>query len=296
MRRFICVAVKIILAGLSFSVTAQYNPEYVASTTAKISNQILYIQKISQKNNYVKIKYFAERDLSGTIYNRYQNWNTGKAIIAISSGGYTSSCYANNAHPVGICIENGRVINQGLKDEMDGLIIINDNGRMFTYNLKKNDLKIRLKDSSIKKLDIRGNSYNRAEFIKLAKESNMTVFQSHLLAYDNKMIISDSSAKLYAQRRFLAMCTKDNEIIHFIINIPEACTLLEGTRISLNYLANFEKTEVMSIINLESGCTNIYEVYDKDGNQIKSAGFTGIFPASSAVNLLVYYFEENPKS
>lgn len=283
-----------LIAILAFAVSpldAQYDARYAESKVVNIKNETYAIQKMLRRDNHVKVKYFAEKDGNLTVNSRYENWAAGKKVIAISSGTYMTTCDVNTAKPVGLCIDNGRVVNRVLGD-MDGLMIVYATGGLAASNLKNGNLTITDAKGGKKVLDIRNNGYHLAEFIAWAEEMEATVFQTHLFVYDNKMSIGGNSSSTTAPRRFLAVCKNDNnEIIHYIVNLPSASTLLDGTKKAYDYLNNYEDVSVVFMINLDTGCQNVFRVNDKDGNTSTSKNFRGDVDPSSAANLLVYYYE-----
>lgn len=286
----ICITLLFLSSGAS-SLKAQDFTKYVDTKTLRINGEVYAIQKMSRKENHVKVKYFAATDNSGTVYQRYTNWATTHKVMALSSGTYMSTCEAYSAKPVGLCIDNGRVVNESLEDKMDGLIIVYATGGLVSTNLKNGNLTITLADNTKKTVDIRNNPYDRALFIKWAKEQQATVFQTHLFVSDNTVSIANNSSSVTASRRFLAVCKKGSDIFHYIINLPTASTLLDGTNKAYNYLTKYENVTVSFMINLDTGCQDVLRLYDKDGVENSSKNFRGQLDPSAAVNLLVYYFE-----
>ena len=64
----------------------------------------------------IKVKYFAAKDNDGTIVSeRFKNWAYGKDIIAYTSGTYMTSFDLRLATPVGITVDNGKIVNKILR-------------------------------------------------------------------------------------------------------------------------------------------------------------------------------------
>jgi hypothetical protein len=285
-----------------------YDIKYVETKTYTSPDKEPYaIVKMNRKDGRVKVKYFASKNYDGTsVYQRYLNWSSNKNIITVSSGTYMTECDATIARPVGLCIDAGNVVNEGLSDNFDGLIIVYATGGMVASNLKDADLSITYKDGTNKKLDIKNNAWHRAEFLKWAKEEQATVFQTHLFVYKNQLKIGTNGSQKKSSRRFLAVCKdKADNVVHYIINLPDtqlgnyATTLYEGTVKAFNYLQKIEDvSSIIYMINLDPGCQNIFSVFDANGN-MKNQTFgehgvklyQGDYPITNAANLLAYYYE-----
>lgn len=291
---------KLYLLILTFIIStnsfAQYDSHYVERKTVQISGETISIQKLLRKNGKVKLKYFASKYYDGTsVFQRYSNWAKGRNIITLVSRGLMTDCDVNRGFPVGLCIDNGLVVNEQLYDNMDGLVLVYATGGAVATNLKNRDLSINFPDSTRKVYDIKENAYHRAEFIKWAKENECSIFQSFLLAYKNEIKIDkNTSSPVVAARRFLAVCKRDNIIFHYILNFPSATTLYNSSIKAFNYLKEYEDVdEVVFLVYLDAGCHNLYKVFDKNGIELKDTDFTGYVPFSDGTvsDLLVYYYE-----
>jgi len=274
---------------------SQYDPQYVETKTSTILGETYTVVKLLGKNNRIKIKYFAAKNYDGTVVDkRYSIWAANKNIVIVSSGTYMTSCDVKESLPVGLCIDNGTVVNENLAENLDGIIIVHANGGVTAYNLKASNLSINTSNGLKKMLDIRSNAFQRAEFIKWAKNQETTVFQTHLLVYDDQIKISGINSSLAtAKRRFLAVCKSNNEIIHYVINLSEETSLYRGTMKAYRYLKELEEVEsVTFMINLDTGCQNIYKTFNRNGNEVTAdKKFQGDINISNAANLLVYYYE-----
>jgi hypothetical protein len=241
--------------------------------------------------NRIKAKYFAAKDNYGTtVPFRVFEWAKGKNLIAITSAGYMD----NSITPVGLTIDNGRIVNRNLEN-FDALIIVYATGGIAATNLDLADLK--LQGGGIdptRKFDIRNNSRDREEFIDWAENVGATVFQTHLLVYKDVLAITPSApsaTKDIRERRFLAVGTDKNtgDIIHVIINSSEYTSLYEGSRRTKDFLNEYKDMNVIFMINLDTGAQDVFNLYNKDGSINKS--IKGEKSMDYAANLLCYYFE-----
>jgi hypothetical protein len=203
-----------------------------------------------------------------------------------------TDCQANIALPVGLCIDNGKMVNGVLADNLDGLIIVFPSGGMVVSNLKTGDLNISPSIAGKSKLNLR-DALQLEIFIDWAKQNSATVFQTHLLFFGNKIQISPNSSPKIQERRFLAV-GKDisGDIKHYIVNLEGANTLYQATLKVSKYLQDFENiTNLTYLINLDRGCQDVYEFYKSNGTLDTRKGFSGKSLKTQATNLIVYYYE-----
>jgi hypothetical protein len=120
-----------------------------------------------------------------------------------------------------------------------------------------------------------------------------TVFQTHLLYYKDQLGVGSNGSSQTRERRFLAVCKdEDDNIVHFLINLAGNNTLYEGTTKVADYLKRTEDVNsIIFMINLDTGCQNVFQAYDPAGNPVPGDGFNGKTPITNASNLVVYYYE-----
>lgn len=265
----------------------RYDCAYVE--TINVSYEQDRYQVISMKRqpgNHVKAKYFAARDEQGnSVYSRFQRWSTNKNVILASSGTYMD----DSRTPVGLTIDNGTLVNQNLTD-WDGLVIIYATGGIAVTNLKNDDLTVDAGGVATK-YRIRNSSYDLQSFIEWAAQNRATVFQTHLLAYKNKLTIFSNSSLNTAGRRFLAVGkNEEGELYHVIVQCPsEGLTLMAGAQKALRFLNNFQNMDVTFMINLDTGAQDIFKLYNCNGTE--NPLIRGQRTLPEAANLLAYYYE-----
>jgi len=266
---------------------SNYDPQYVIRTSVLHKDEmykVVYMRR-SACGNKIKVKYFASKDEYGTsVPDRYATWSVGKHIICLSSGAYKD----NSQTPVGLNIDNGKIVNRALKD-FDGLVIVYATGGVVASNLDNADLT--LQGSNIpegKKFDIRNSAFDRKMFLDWAEKEYATVFQTHLLVYKDKLVINDV-VKTPRERRFLAVGNEGNEIVHAIVHAPSPTSLFEGTRRTLEFLNSYKNMKVTFMINLDPGDQDVFFLYDENG-EIDNT-IQGTRTLNDAANLLVYYYE-----
>jgi hypothetical protein len=280
-----------------FMAPETYDKTLVEISTLTFENDQFGIVKLKRNGNHVKVKYFAYRDNNGTMVGtRYQNWAANKNIIGYSSGTYMDACNAAIAKPVGLCIDQGRPVNNNLQLQgLDGLIIVYATGGIVASNLKEANLTVTYADGRKKTLNIRDNSYDMEEFKSWAQENEATVFQTHLFVHKDKMLVTQYAKTTEQERRFLAVCKLDNgDVVHYIINLPQATTILKGAQKAFKFLkAHEEVNEVAFMINLDTGCQDVFKLYDASGKENNGRNFQGghRIDLSNASNVLAYYYE-----
>lgn len=280
---------KISIGILLFCVNsyAQYSSSYVS---IKNGGKVTVLD-MSRKDERVKIKYFAAKDGNTSVYQKFLNWKAGRNIICYSSGTYMDDCDASKAKPVGLCIDNGKLVNNTLTYDKDGFTIVYATGGMVASNLKDKDLTITYQDGTKKTVNIR-DAFDRQIFIDWANKMSATVFQTHLLAFKNQLLIKSGSDKT-SNRRFIAVGKDYNGVLHhIIISTVAQLTLYDASVTAFNYIkTNYLLSDITYMINVDPGCQDVYKVYNADGSVEPGSGFSGSYDIRNAANLVVYYYE-----
>jgi hypothetical protein len=279
---------------LSIVPTKSYDKNYVeiSSVIEKgYTYNMVYMDR-GGSGNRIKAKYFAGKGSDGkTVPTRYNEWSSGKNVIVVSSAGYMTDLNPSRANPVGLSIDNGRVINSNIAD-FDALVIVYATGGVVATNLKEGNLT--LQGGGIapgRKFDLRKNSRDLIDFIDWAKSQEATVFQTHLLAYKDELKIGKNAEPTERERRFLAV-GKDKgtgNLCHIILNLPEYTTLYDGAIRAKQFLNDSRDFEITFMVNFDTGGQDVCELYNSNGTinqKIKGAS-----PLTNAVNLLAYYYE-----
>ena len=269
---------------------AQYDNNLVQLKSVELKGEIYSVVRMTRKDNRIKVKYFASKSPDGQpVSKRFQDWRQNKNIIAYSSGTYMTD-YTQNTMPIGLCIDAGNIINRSIAP-YDGLAIVYATGGMVVTDIKQKNLTIQYKGFN-ENIDVTS-ALDRIKLFNWGSAEGATIFQTHLFVYkDNIKVYQNSSNKL-AERRFLAVCKgEDDNIYHYIINLPDASTILNGVQKAKDYLIKMENIkELTYLINLDTGAQDIFGAFDKNGEQISSPRFQGKVKLPYAVNLLVYYYE-----
>ena len=283
--------------GLFISPT-QYDRSLVEISTLTVQNEPYGIVKLKRNGNRVKVKYFASKDYNGMpVGERYLRWAANKNIIAYSSGTYMNDCTASRASPVGLCIDQGKPVNENLMlHNLDGLVIVYATGGIVASNLKEGNLTVTYPDGRKLTLNLRnGPAYDLEEFKRWARDNEATVFQTHLFVYKNQLLVTDKAPDKVQERRFLAVCKAANgDIVHYVINLSTASSIRAGAQKAFSFLQDHEDIiDVTFLINLDTGCQDIFKLFDATGREYSNRYFQGNhrIDLSNASNILAYYYE-----
>ncbi len=232
----------------------------------------------TKSGSRIKAKYFA----SGNTFQKFMNWKGNKNIVLVSSGAYSSG-YSNNSIPIGICVDNGEIVNRAIDQKMDGLVIVEAVGGVRVSDVEKGNLYLGSLGKKVNPIK------DKIMLLNWGRQESATIFQTHLLAYDNKLRTYSNGNSKRASRGMLALVTdKDNNVMHILFEIDREVSLYNAAKDVLSTLRK-RKLDVVGIMNLDRGAYDIMEAYD-DNNRAMPF-LNGSVPVSSATNLLVYYYE-----
>jgi hypothetical protein len=243
----------------------------------KYGNAIWMDRSASGKR--IKAKYFA----SGDTYQKFLNWKGNKDIIMVSSGAYSSGMNGRYSIPVGICVDNGEIVNRNIDHKMDGLVIVEAVGGVRVSDVEKGNLYLGSLGKRVSPIK------DKLVLLNWGREESATIFQTHLLAYDNKLRTYSNGDAKRASRGMLALVTdKKDNVMHIVFEIDREVSLYEAAKDALSTLKK-RNLEVVGLMNLDRGAYDIMEAYN-DNSQSMSF-LSGSVSVSNATNLLVYYYE-----
>lgn len=263
-----------------------YDMDFAEFKKKEYNGESFFVVRLKRNQMRVRAKYFASQLNGKTVSERYLEWSQNKNIICYSSGAYMSDLNATEANLVGLTIDYGEIVNEKIElGRLDGLVSVFPNGAIDIVNLKNGTVNFQGSGEN-KSFDMRGYGINN--FIQWAESQNLTIFQTHLLAYQNNVLLNYNSSQTKRERRFLVLADKNGKKEHFIIHKPQAASLLDATNSVVGYLNN-KKYTIDALINLDTGAQNVFKFYLYDG--VPSSKFEGTTPLTNARNLVVYYFE-----
>lgn len=287
------------LLSTNRAVSQCYDANYVELSTSNYKNEQYTVIMLNKAGQRIKTKYFAAPDNGKSVFKRYIDWSARiKNIILVSSGTYMDQCdNAELAKPVGLTIDNGIPVTRTLiAKKMDALAIVYSSGGsaggIVVTNLADGDLM--LKGSGVdekRKFNLRKSNDDLDDFMEWAEAQEATVFQTHLLVYNNILKISATNSNTAKrERRFLAAGKDaDGQQYNIILNCPASSSLYDASKKALEFLNKFKEINVLFMINLDTGCQNVIEL--RNSNCSVSTAVTGTQAVNNAVNLLAFYFQ-----
>jgi len=265
------------------------NPQITLSSAKKINNGVdTFIlkgknnttigQSIWMNRRYVQAKYIA----TNNVYKSYQLLRTKKNVVLASAGGFTNQ----RGLPLGLTIDDGKVVNAILRHDRDGLLLVQKNGGIRVLNLKRKSFHLPGLKNPI------GNPLNSlmaySDLLNWATSYRATIFQVQLLAYSNKLLIDSKKAPNQLRERRLLALFSDNgngDVQHAVFNIESSYNLATITEEIFGIIAIRNK-KIEAIVNLDVGTYNILNVFDANNRMLQH--IKGPVDISTATNLLVY--------
>ena len=295
MKKYITLLLSICFLS-NVSISQIYDTNLVQHKTESYQGETFDVVYLSRKDKRVNAKYFAHEMNGKSVSERFDEFSKSNGVILYTIGAYDDE-YGQYKKAVGLSIDNGKIVN-GTIANMDGLLIIYPTGGITTTNISKGDLRLSGGTAiSEKSYDLK-KGYELNQFKKWAQEMRVSVYQTHLLAWNgqlqfklSKEAYSNTSAgKQLRERRFLVIgMTKNEDVIHCLINYPKYNNLYDASETILNFLQNEKDIKVISMTNIDTGAGDILGLFESNGK--KSEKVTGPVSIENAGNLLVYYYK-----
>jgi len=237
---------------------------------------------ISRASKRVNAKYFAYENDFGNVYSRLRSWKDDNEVIVACAGAYSTG----DGKPDGLTVDNGTIVNRSLSEDKDALVIIYATGGVVVSDIDEGNLEL----GGIGKVNLRKSS-GRTRLLNWVASQNATMFQTHLLAYRDRLRISTSGRTERANRRILALATDEYEnLYHVIFDLQDNnYYLYDAAKDVMEYLDEKEM-EVIAMMNFDTGSYDIFQLYDEDGDVKNSQ--SGLMPISKATNLLTYHIKQ----
>ena len=239
---------------------------------------------LKRKSEKVKAKYFAYQDLNTdeSVYQKYSKWRSEKNIVMVCSGAFTTKDYST---PLGLTVDNGKIVNRKIDSNMDGLVIVYPTGGIVVSDIDDGNLYL----GSIKKSVDARDFQDKQTLLNWAQEEEATIFQTQLLVYKNQLRIDKDAPKESAERRLLILAiSPEGEVLHIVFNIKKSVYLYNIAEKIFNYL-KAKDLNIIAMLNLDTGMYNIMELYDEDGDQEDEV--EGDTRLQKATNMLAYFYE-----
>lgn len=277
----------LVQAGLQAQTQTYLKGSYIRSEV-EFDDSEFVVYSFSRKKNSkgkVKAKYFAKN-----ANDQFRDWKEDKRILFYCSGAFSES-WDTDSPPLGICVDNGRIVNRNIDNRMDGLVIVynggNQAGGIAVVDIEKDSVTVNQGGRANYYLR---NSDHRFRFLRWAESQSATVFQTQLMytkAHEHSFPTNMLTYGEKAERRFLAICMKKGIVYHLVIDHPKSDYLNRSAEKIIRYLRDEMELTVYGLFNLDTGGKNIMRAYNEDGEQIAK----GPEDVKNATNLLVYYVD-----
>ena len=241
----------------------------------------------SREGTNMRAKYFAQN-----AYEQYKKWKTGKDILLVTAGAFSDS-FKSWGKPVGLCVDNGKIVTKVADNVMDGMVIVYNGaaqiGGIAIVDLDKKPVRVENPYGSGNYESYRPRTYSsdRTNFLNWGKSAGVTLFQSQLVYSQNK---ATNFSNLYygkkRERRFLAICMKGGNVHHVIVDAPDLLYLNLSAKYAKEVL-EYDGLKVLYIVNLDTGDKDILHVYN--GSYLANLRPNPNAKIEDATNLIVYY-------
>jgi len=257
-------------------------------------NSTYNIYDFTKNGSGIKTKYFAQN-----AYAQYLRWSSDKQILLVTAGAFSDS-WENYGKPVGLCVENGYIINKVIQYNWDGMVLIYNTNQLLSdivvVDIGVKNVIVNALDGSNQKYvySLKSSAADRMNFLNWGEHANITLFQTQLLYSTDKYSNNNLNNPYYGdsrERRFLAVCTKNGITHDIIIDIPNEIKLNLATSYA-KYVLEYAGYSVSYIMNLDTGDKNI--LYRYNGSYLQNMHpYKGNYPEratiENATNLLVFY-------
>ena len=273
---FFLVLFSIGASGQSLQVT---NPTYLQEDSvilydlncerAKCGHLLL----ATASNEQTKVNYFSAGDAVGD----YIEWAKHHQPLALFSGGYE-----DEGRPIGLTLNRGVVVSRSLEADMDALILIYPSGRLeildigSCFSLPDQD--------TTRQFCLHKSAIDRRDFLQWASLEGITAFQSHLLAYGNKLRITAEASPKLAKRRILMTTRKGSDSYYAVVDMEQASDLFAVSHLLMKSLPEHE---ILTMVNLDVGVNDILHIYHARGRELSEPRQGKVL---RAVNLMVLYY------
>lgn len=235
----------------------------------------LYIFKMDGK---LKVKYFASN-----AYERYEEWQDEKKVLAACAGAFSDG-WELDSKPIGLTVDNGEVVNRVIDNAMDGLVLVTEFA-VDALDLDNLEAGIMQEDGEYISINPRKNVEDKNMMIMAAERDGWTIFQTQLIYSSSKNTITNLHYGKEAERRFLAICSKNGQKYNIIVNAPDDLHLNLSAKYAKEVLekAGFE---LSFLLNLDTGGKDIFVV--RIDNSLEYLADDSL---EEATNLIIYYVD-----
>jgi len=253
------------------------------------TNQLMYLSRQPygeviwmKKGQDLKSVYHIGVEAGKNPYQRASSSIPNQAVILQTTAAYTGD-YALNTQ-LGIAMEQGRLKNKALAAQMDGLVLIWQN-QVEVFNIRESFFFQPL-NQRIELNDV----YDRTRFLAWVEKNNGSLFQTHLLAFNQDLKITNVARDRVADRKLLVTLSKDGEEYFVLFHFARSIYLYDAAKMTLEYLTEKKNAEIHGIVNLDTGVHNVLELPEQAAHC--AMGTLGKEHPQEAANLLTFFYQE----
>ena len=251
-------------------------------------SHIGYVVQMDRSSGKIRANYLPQAgNYSTDLVERFVREAANKNVFLASVGAYSYSL-SGTGKPVGLCIDDGELVNSDVDAEMDALVIVEAVGGVRVSNIDEGNLNVRMDDGTYRTINLK-DAYDKRLFVNWANGNGATVFQSHLLAYKGRNLVNAGRSNQLESNRRVLILTQDRNgtIYHSLLYTKyESFSLYDLTR---NTLSLYSDQEVIAIVNLDAGACDYFETSDAvtDRNNQRIQGTSSV---EQATNIIYYEY------
>lgn len=200
--------------------------------------------------------------------------------VLLTAGGFTNQFL----QPEGLTADDGIIINSIISPTKDALVIFEKSGGIRVLDLTKNNLRL----PNGQEINPRKSLSDYGKLVKWIKNEKLSVFQTQLLAYSDRLSIDELLApKTKRERRILVLASNQKgQVFNIIFHIEKQYSLATISKIIFQTIKK-RHLKVEAMLNLDVGSYNILEVYDTNENRLSKP--TAPTSKDKASNLIIFY-------
>lgn len=252
-------------------------------------NQLMYLSRQlygevvwMEQGTPISVTYHSGNSLGKSPYERAQADNRHKEMILQTTAAYAGDFALSTQ--LGVAMEQGMLINKNLEPHMEGLVLVQEGGLQI-LGLHQPQYFAPLQRT----LDLR-NVYDRTRLLAWAEREKSGIWQTHLLAFGQALQITRAGRKKVADRKLLAVVTKDGKEQVALFHFARSVYLYDAAKMTLDYLQTMEGIQVQGIVNLDTGVHNVLELAQEvEDCEVSTLGKDD---PEEAANLLTFSYKE----
>jgi len=230
----------------------------------------IFDMNISRGN--FKVAYFGQNGAAN-----YKSWKRGHSrVLCYFAVGFAQD-WAPDQPPLGLSVQQGRILNRNMEADMDGLVSLTRQGTLKAVNISA--------EKAEGRYDLTQSS-DRSRYLRTVGSSGSSIFQTQLMyTAQQGSMMGDLKYGQKSSRRFLAICTDKRGQTHHLVMDVLSRTHLNNAAAKAIVALKEKGFTVQYLLNQDTGGRNIMEAFNDRGDRI----YLAPVDISKATQLLVYY-------